>query len=247
MIHHLSDLHIGASPSEAAQLKRIVSALALRAVPGERAVITGDLTETSAPEEWVRLKSLLTPLCEVMPVHLVLGNHDCGSHGITYSEAKVARADATLEKLGTQPTRRASRVTSWDCGPYKIVGLDSSYGNEDDFFPPLARGEIGVEQLAALEVELHDPTPTVVILHHHPRWKDPAHLLEDRGALTRLIARRPHVVGVLFGHQHEEWREGVTRVWMASGKSTDPAEGRLRWRTFDPLTRAVGRLSCPAA
>lgn len=247
MIHHLSDLHIGASASEAAQLKRIVSALVLRAASGERAVITGDLTETSAPEEWARLKTILAPLCEVMPVHMVLGNHDCGNHGITYDAQRAARADAALAKIGTQPDRTARRVTTWGCGPYKIIGLDSSYGNEDDWLPPLARGEIGAEQFAALEVEVAEVVPTVVILHHHPRWKDPAHLLEDRGALTQIIARRPQVVGVLFGHQHEEWREGISRVWMASGKSTEPVDGRLRWRTFDPLTRSVGRLSCPAA
>lgn len=72
--------------------------------------------------------------------------------------------------------------------------------------------------LAALEVELADPERTVILLHHHPRWGEPA-----------------HVRAVLYGHQHVEHAEMDAGGchWLASGKSTDLVEGRLSYRTLD--------------
>lgn len=255
LIAHLTDTHLGQAGAEQ-QLGQVIAQLLAR--PDEElgrlvVVITGDLTDDSAPSQWQALARALAPLTGLAPVLLLLGNHDCGKMGITYDETRAARARDWVAKLSPAPSWESAGVQVWELAEgLRLVGLDSSRGNEDDWFPPLARGELGAEQLASLELALQDPARTVLALHHHPRWSEPMHLLEDAGALTHLVSRRPQVKLVLFGHQHVEasWGRPPARVWLSGGKTTEPdAQGALRWRMIDLaggqlLTRWV---SAPAA
>lgn len=251
IIAHLSDPHLGERPANAARLHQLALHVRARHDSGEEiaAALTGDLTHDSQPSEWEALHKALEPLAGHVPLWLVPGNHDVGRLGITYDRVRAERARAEIGVVADTPLRAARGMLVWEWAECKILGLDSTRGNEDDFLPPLARGEIGLAQLAALEVELQDEQPTVVLLHHHPRWRDPGHVLEDASALLELITRRAHVRVVLYGHQHVEALYGLegTRRWLCAGKATDlDGEGRLRYRTIEPQSGRVQVVTCPA-
>lgn len=233
-IIHLSDTH-----GEEAAIRRLVAHILSRPDLAACAVaITGDITDDSKPSEWRAVQTALASLVGLVPIWAVPGNHDCGAMGITYDPERAERARRICDMISTTPiVTSPSGLRVWRWGTWRVVGLDSQAGNAGELLPPLARGEIGRAQLAALEVELQDPAPTVVLLHHHPRWDEAFHVLEDAGELTRLIARRPNVRAVLFGHQHVEalWGKegGSSRLWVSAGKSTEERGGRLRYRVLD--------------
>ena len=119
------------------------------------------------------------------------------------------------------PSEGSTWPRVWHHAGRRIIGLDSQAGQEGEWLPPLARGELGQRQLMLLEVELQTPAPTTILLHHHPLWHDPAHLLEDAVQLRKLLERRAWVDDVLFGHQHRAgvWEFGGVR-YVAQGAST---------------------------
>lgn len=218
-IAHISDTH-----GDGAGLRAIVAHILARPDLAQLAVaITGDVTDDGQPAEWRAIQQALAPLTGLVPLWLVPGNHDCGMRGITYDEARAERARTACDMISTTPIIASpTGLRVWRWGTYRIIGLDSQRGQAGELLPPLARGEIGKAQLAALEVELADPSPTVVLLHHHPLWDEALHVLEDAASLKKLIERRPQVKAVLFGHQHKEavWGTPKTRLWVSSGKST---------------------------
>jgi 3',5'-cyclic-AMP phosphodiesterase len=244
-IIHLSDLH-----SELAALKQLVRHIGARTDLDDCAlVITGDVTDDGQPQEWRAIELALAPLVGKLPIFIVPGNHDCGAQGITYDRERAETAARYCRKLSSAPVVDSpTGLKVWELAGHRVIGLDSQAGNADDWLPPLARGEIGTAQLAALEVELADPAPTILLLHHHPRWADPAHVLEDAGALLRLLERRPQVRAILFGHQHVEdkWGSATVRLWLSSGKSTEIKDGRLRYRTLEMETWRVQEVTLPA-
>jgi 3',5'-cyclic AMP phosphodiesterase CpdA len=245
-IIHLSDLH-----GEEAAIKRLVAHVLARPDLASLAIaITGDITDDSKPSEWRAVQTALAPLVGLVPIWAVPGNHDCGHVGITFDPERAERARRACDMISATPiVTSPSGLRVWRWGTWRIIGLDSQAGNAGEMLPPLARGEIGTKQLAALEVELGDPAPTVVLLHHHPRWDEPLHVLEDAGELTRLITRRPQVRAALFGHQHKEalWGKegGASRLWISAGKSTEERGGRLRYRTLDLETLRLEVCSVP--
>lgn len=73
-------------------------------------------------------------------------------------------------------------------------------------------GELGHEQLAALDERLKaDPRPTLIAMHHPPvnvgaAWMD-AICLQDRDAFWELLSNHPHVKIILFGHVHQAYAQ----------------------------------------
>ena len=248
-VHHTSDWHIGKSPSEARNARQLVKGLSLRpGIEHDVLVISGDVTEDGQAKQWQEVEEILAPLYGKLPHLIVPGNHDCGLHGITYELGRVTRTRNAIRKLSPLPDLDVAGLLVWQIGAWRFVGLDSQRGNEDSFLPPLARGEIGAAQLAALEVVLHDDIPTLVILHHHPIWPEPAHVLTDAAQLKQILGRRACVRGVLYGHQHVEalvCDEGGCQ-WLASGKTTDLVDGRISWRTYELETGRVQTCTIPA-
>jgi hypothetical protein len=63
-----------------------------------------------------------------------------------------------------------------------------------------------------------------------------------------VVARHPHVKGVLYGHRHVEGLriEGGTQ-WIASGKTTAAQGGQLALRTLELASGRVQVVTCPAA
>lgn len=239
---HLSDLHIGESEQELRALRALVKSILSRPDVGELALaITGDLTHGCKPEEWAQLRRALAPLRGSVPVYAVAGNHDCGELGITYDAQRARFADHQL-RLINEPARWSNGLRAWrEVGGCTLLGLDSQRGNSDDLLPPLARGEIGKPQLASLAVALQDEdAPIILLLHHHPRWSQWAHVLEDVNALLALVLPRKQVRAVLYGHRHhaaQEIEQG--RLWLASGKSTAAQGSVLTYSEIELSTFVV--------
>jgi 3',5'-cyclic AMP phosphodiesterase CpdA len=245
VIAHLSDTHLGERGVNADRLHQLTLHIRARHDAGEEiaAVLTGDLTHDGQPSEWEALHEALTPLSGHVPLWLVEGNHDVAHLGIIWDRARAERASAEVSVLSDAPLRTLRGLRVWEWGSTKIIGLDSTRGRA-----ALARGEIGAEQLAALEVELQDDQPTVLLLHHHPRWRDAGHVLEDASELIALIQRRGSVRAVLYGHQHLEatWGSEGARRWLCAGKATDLVDGRLRYRTIELGTGRVHEVTITA-
>jgi 3',5'-cyclic-AMP phosphodiesterase len=244
-IIHLSDIH-----SLVPQLKQLVLHIGARPDLDDCAlVVTGDVTDDGQPQEWRAIELALAPLVGKLPIMVIPGNHDCGALGVTYDRERAETAAKYCRKLSSPPVVDSpTGLKVWELEAWRVIGLDSQRGNADDWLPPLARGEIGTAQLAALEIELADPAPTIILLHHHPRWHDQGHLLEDAGELLRLLERRPQVKAILFGHQHVEglWGSATARLWISSGKSTEVKDGHLRYRTLELETMRVQGVTLPA-
>src|SRR5947209_8782074 len=81
LIAHITDLHVTAPGTmllgivdTASALERAVAALNRLDPSPDVAVLTGDLVESGAPEEYAHLRALLAPLR--MPILAIPGNHD---------------------------------------------------------------------------------------------------------------------------------------------------------------------------
>lgn len=227
MIVHWSDLHVGARDVRDEAIARLVTHLLSWCEPEVTLlVITGDLTEDTRPREWARLRALLMPAVSAgVRLACVPGNHDTARWGIGRVTAEHrARMDEHLGDLMAWHAPRWPRQTVAPDGG-RVVGLDSTEGQEGELHAPLARGELGrmqLARLAALGLGVRD----VVLLHHHPWWGDAAHALEDADQARLLLSRAGLV---LYGHQHVRYdalhgrarciascstaRTGLYRVW----------------------------------
>lgn len=241
---HTSDWHIGGQAGEARQAEQLVRWLCA-AMPTERAalLITGDVTDNGTRAQWEQLTRLLAPLRALphLTLHIVPGNHDVGLHGITYDPKRAALAAQMCAALSAPTVEEQHGARVWELDGARLIGLDSQRGQGGELLPPLARGELGAMQLLALDMLLAaDTRPTWLALHHHPRWSDLAHELEDAAELRAIIARHPHIKGVCYGHRHvESLHTEHGTIWLASGKTTAAQAGRLALRTIDLATERV--------
>lgn len=182
MIAQLSDPHVRI-PEEhgsADALARAVAAvLALEPLP-DAVLVTGDLAEHAATDEYARVRELLEPL--PMPVHVLPGNHD---------DPLAMREHFPL--AGDGPYRYVAR-----CGALRLVVCDTSRRGRDD-------GELDLDWL---EEQLADTAPTIVAMHHPPLLTGIGGLdaiglpPAQREALAALLARSPHVRRIAAGHVH---------------------------------------------
>jgi 3',5'-cyclic-AMP phosphodiesterase len=247
---HTSDWHIGGQAGEARQAEQLVRWLCA-AIASERAalLISGDITDNGTLAQWEQVERLLAPLRDLpgLTLHLVPGNHDCGMHGINYDPARAALAARQCAALSAPTVEEQHGARVWELDDARLIGLDSQRGQGGEAIPPLARGELGTMQLLALDMLLGaDDRPTWLALHHHPLWSDFAHELEDAAELRAVVARHPHVKGVLYGHRHVEGLriKGGTR-WIASGKTTAAQGGRLALRIIDTTFGGVQPVTLP--
>jgi len=194
LIAQISDLHIKANgrlsykkvDTQAALLRAIENLNALRPQP-DMVVITGDLVDFGAVEEYQTLRQLLRRL--QLPFRLMPGNHD------DRQALREVFADHLYLQHGV--------TLNWQLkvGPLQLLALDSSV-------PGQPWGEVDAHQLRWLEQHLaREPAaPTLVMLHHPPFICGIDHMdrqrLRDPGALAAVIARYPQVERVLCGHLH---------------------------------------------
>ena len=192
LIVQISDPHIGYDSGIRDPEQALADAVAeiLRLDPQPIAVVvSGDLTNNGAPDEYRRLRELLAPL--PMPVHPMVGNHD--------------DRDALREAFSDHPEVAATDGFvhyTVDCGSLRLIVCDSFASAETD------AGALGPERLAWIERELGAGGPAILAIHHPPLRIGVAGFDEiglpegDRRDLARIVARSDGLERIVCGHIH---------------------------------------------
>src|SRR6201996_2201205 len=190
LLLQISDTHLcadweGGDPDESV-LRAIEAILALGDRP-DSLLVSGDLTQNGAPEEYARLRELLAPL-DLEP-HVLPGNHDLRG---------PLREAFGLPGVGEEP---ASHVV--DLGPLRLVCLDS-------IIPGAEGGTLDEGRIEWLDAALaEEPRKATVLAMHHPPLRSEmpgfdriALAAAAREALASVIDRHPQVIRIVAGHVH---------------------------------------------
>ena len=195
LVAHISDPHIGgdwgsadASMNPVAGLTNVLDAVAAMPDRPDVLLVTGDLVEHGASEEYDRVHELLQAV--PVPVHVLVGNHD---------RREGLRARFGLPGNGGEPVQYSA-----DLGPLRLVTLDTT-------IPGLAGGELDAERLAWLDAELAlaSEQPTLLAMHHPPAptgiapWDAIGLHPDSRVALEEVVVRHPQVQRMVAGHIHQ--------------------------------------------
>ncbi len=150
LLVQITDPHIGATWGAAdpvARLQAVLGSIEALGSPVDAIVITGDLADNGAADEYLRLAELLAGLDA--PVYVLPGNHDDRD-----------RLRGQLEVPGDvgKPVQYAV-----DLGPLRLIALDTLRPGHDG-------GELDRERLDWLDRELavDREKPIVIALHHPP-------------------------------------------------------------------------------
>lgn len=194
LIAQISDLHIKRPNAlaygivdTAAALSRCVAALNRLAPRPSLVVISGDLCDTAAAEEYEHLMRLLAPL--ELPYLAVPGNHD--------SRELMRAAFPALPFARPQGAANMMQAV----GALDVIALDSSV-------PGHSHGELDADTLAFLDTMLgaSNDRPALIFLHHPPFVTGIAHMdvqnLHNADALADILARHSRARLVAAGHVH---------------------------------------------
>jgi 3',5'-cyclic-AMP phosphodiesterase len=194
LIAQISDLHIKRKGELAYRRVDTAKALetcietlnALRPRP-ELVVITGDLADTAAADEYEHLKALLAPL--ELPFVSLPGNHD---------SRELLRA-AFADQNYAAPSGGLNQLRP--LGALDLVLLDSSV-------PQQPHGELDEATLRWLESTLaaSERRPALLFLHHPPFVTGVAHMdrmnLRDADQFATIVRRHERVRLIACGHVH---------------------------------------------
>ncbi len=179
LVAHLSDLHLDGSARSGERARRVVDHVRALSPRPDLVLVTGDVADHGAPEEYDRAAELLAGL----DAHLVPGNHD--------------RREAMRTMLGLPADGPITSTV--EVGRTVVVLADSHVPGHD-------HGELARESAVLVEEAAAERRPLIVALHHPPlrigsRLLDPIRLLDPEPLLAPLRAREaPRVV--LCGHAH---------------------------------------------
>jgi len=184
ILAQLSDPHMrlgeGRAEAEASLAAGVAAVLALHPHP-DAVLVSGDLADTAAPEEYRIVRDALARL--PMPVHVLGGNHDA--------------RDALQELFPVADTGSGEYRYVTEVGGVRLVVCDSTV-------PGRPEGRLDVEWL---EAQLD--APRVVVAMHHPPFAVGMPALdeialgaENTAALAALLERSPQVLRVICGHTH---------------------------------------------
>jgi Icc protein len=188
-------------------------------------VITGDLTDHGAPEEYANLRAILA--AAEMPVFVIPGNHD-SRDGL--------RAAFTAD--GYLPAEGVLQYAV-EGYPMRLVALDTHIPGDHG-------GLLGTEQLDWLDRTLGDaPTqPTLVMMHHPPFSTGIEHMdrhsLKNPADFAAVVARHPQIERILCGHLHRTIDHRFAGTIAGTAPSTahqlvpDLAPGAPAEFTFEP-------------
>lgn len=194
LIAQLTDPHIR-RPGEraygvvdtAAHLKAAVTFIATKLAHIDTLMITGDLVDFGAAEEYAHFLEIVAPL--TMPLLPIPGNHD--------------RREAFAEAVGRWVQLPGSGHLSYvrDVGPLRLVMLDSTV-------PGKSHGQMCSDRLLWLDRVLADGAqrPTIIALHHPPFLTGIHHMdvqnCQNAAGLADVLAGHPQVLTVVAGHVH---------------------------------------------
>lgn len=213
LIAQLSDTHVridgpptDGRPDPNARLDAAVARLLDQQPAPDLVLVTGDLTEHGAAEEYAALRRILGPL--PMPVYVIPGNHD-----VREALRAAFAGDGYLPDDGEF---LHYTVEDW---PVRLVCLDDTVAGEPQGELCAAR----VDWLAARLAEDRE-RPTMVCLHHPPVDTGMAAMdeqrLQDADRLARVVAAAPNVVRVLAGHLHRPVHSGFAGTTLSVCPST---------------------------
>jgi len=156
---------------------------AVRAHEPDAVLLSGDLAENAADDEYEQLRELLEPLG--VPAYVLPGNHDDAGA----LQRHFAVPDPVRYSVGL--------------GPLRLVVLDSTIPGADD-------GALEPEQLEWLDAELTAaPEALTLIAMHHPPFVTGMRPLDDLGipgddrrALAEVLERHRQVRRIVAGHFH---------------------------------------------
>ena len=187
-IAHISDLHIGGRPESVDRARRVIGHVCAMSPAPDVLLATGDIADHGSPAEYATARDLLS----AWPGPLLVGT---GNHDVREAFAQVLLGDPR-----TGPLDRELQV-----GAYRFLMLDS-------LVPAVAgeridHGQLADETLAWLDERLAEShTPSFVCFHHPPTTVGIAGAdeiqLRNGSALEAVLARHPHVVATLVGHNH---------------------------------------------
>ncbi|MHB1833649.1 MAG: metallophosphoesterase, partial [Solirubrobacteraceae bacterium] len=183
-IAQLTDTHFGASwgaGDPAAALQAAVAAVRRLPARPDAVLLTGDLAEHGAADEYAQVSTLVAQIGA--PVHVLAGNHD---------DRAALRASFGLPGSGAEPVQYALRL-----GSLRLVALDT-------VSPGRGEGELDTPRLRWLDATLaEDPeTPTLLAMHHPPFglgvpvWDAIGIDAAARAALAELLGHHPQVVRI---------------------------------------------------
>ncbi len=235
VIGQISDLHVAPEGTisygvidTAAALRRCVdNVLALERWP-DLMLVTGDLAENGAREDYQQLRALLAPL--PMPWYVIPGNHD----------DRTVMRDCFRDHayLHAWPPFAQYAIEEW---ALRIVALDTVIPGEPG-------GRLCEERLAWLERTLacEPKKPTLLVMHHPPFRTFIDHMdgmgLEDPQKLATVLARHAQVQAILCGHLHRP----IETRFAGIPASTCPSPSHQVALDLDPDSPARLTLEPPA-
>ncbi|MBS2963134.1 phosphodiesterase [Actinocrinis puniceicyclus] len=184
-VAHVSDVHIGTSERNEHRARRVFAHLARLPRPVDAVVVTGDIADHGAPEEYDRARALIAAL--PYPVFTCPGNHDeLGAY--------------VKGLLGEEPPQ----------GPVNRVrtAAGAVFAMCDSTVPGRPGGYLADPTLQWLDAVLADAgdAPVFVCFHHPPVVIHAPYLDEMRQSggerLAAVLDRHRNVAAVLTGHAH---------------------------------------------
>jgi 3',5'-cyclic AMP phosphodiesterase CpdA len=191
LIAQLTDLHVQVGSEDQLASERVELAIELLGRLDRRPdaiLLSGDLVNTGAADEYARLGQLLDPLFAMeIPLLPVVGNHD---------DRQLLRSTFGID--GEGPLQYATQV-----GAMRVLVLDTQHVGHDD-------GEFDDVRLRWLaeQLEAGADTPTLLAMHHPaapiglPNLDAIAVRADHAAALGELLARHPQVLRIACGHVH---------------------------------------------
>jgi 3',5'-cyclic-AMP phosphodiesterase len=190
VVVQLSDTHVGADwgpGGSVAKLAATVAAVGASDLTPDAVLISGDLADHGADDEYEQLRELVAPLDA--PLYVLPGNHD---------DRAALRRHFDVPRSGFEPVQYAA-----DLGSLRLVTVDTKRVGED-------AGELDAERLDWLQAALADApdVPTLLALHHPPLTTGIAPVDDvglppaDQRALGEVVGRHPQVRRIVAGHMH---------------------------------------------
>jgi 3',5'-cyclic AMP phosphodiesterase CpdA len=212
VIAQISDLHITVEGAlaygrvdTAGFLTRAIEQILHLSPRPDLVVATGDLVDGGRPEEYRRLRHLLSPV--PMPVYLMPGNHD---------DRDALRSVFTDHDY--LPPGGAFLHYAIDAGPLRLIALDT-------VVPGRAGGLMCEQRIEWLARRLDEASDRpVVIFMHHPPFKTGIEHMDRIGcagadAMGRVVRKHRRIEHVLCGHLHRP----IQTRWCGTIASTAPS------------------------
>ncbi|MEW2552345.1 phosphodiesterase [Streptomyces zhihengii] len=188
LLAHISDLHLDGDTRATDRAARTVAYLNSLTRQPDAVLVTGDIADHGAPEEYRLAAQLLSGLSS--PHFTCPGNHDDRA---AYREVLLGAAPGTAT---SEPVNRLHLV-----GDHALLMCDSTIPGEDP-------GLLDDETLSWLERTLDDlgDTPALPAFHHPPAAIHHPYLdstnLTNADRLAEVLTGRTNIPAVLTGHAH---------------------------------------------